>query len=105
MLSTTKSAATNPGQRSVRISDWRPLDRNTLKGAFTVVLPSGLIIHDVMVHEKNGERWLSFPAKEWEDARGNRQFARFIGFADRATSDRFRDQVLAALAEHLKERQ
>jgi hypothetical protein len=52
-----------------------------------------------MLHEKNDSRWISFPAREWKDAEGNKQYARFIEFSSRKASDRFRDQVLQALDE------
>jgi hypothetical protein len=41
--------------------------KNTLRGFFTVAFPSGLIIRDCMLHEKNGKRWVSLPAREYTD--------------------------------------
>ena len=81
----------------MQISAWRSLDKNTLRGAFTLKLESGLVIHDVMLHVKNDQRWIQFPAREYIDPQGQRQFARFIEFRDRQTGDRFRDAVLAVL--------
>ncbi|HEY6291050.1 MAG TPA: hypothetical protein VI455_05735 [Terriglobia bacterium] len=85
-----------------RISDWKPHPKHSLKGFFTATLPSGLVLHDLMLHQNNGSRWIGFPAREWKAAQGNRQFARFIEFSERAASDRFRDQVLIALDKHLE---
>jgi hypothetical protein len=47
--------------------------------------------------------WIAFPAREWTDQQGQRQFARFVRFSTRAVADRFRDEVLAALDVHLAE--
>jgi hypothetical protein len=55
-----------------------------------------------MLHERNGIRWVAFPAREWKDAEGNKQFARFIEFRDRATADRFRDAALQGLDRHME---
>jgi hypothetical protein len=60
-----------------------------------------MVLHSLMLHQKNDARWVSFPAKEYTDQQGQRQFARFIAFASRHAADRFRDQVLAALDRHL----
>jgi hypothetical protein len=99
-----KPAEGNGGhQNNITIADWKPHSKNTLVGFFSATLPSGLVLHDLMLHERNGARWISFPAREWKDARGQRQFARFIEFSSRAASDRFRDAVLAALDKHLAE--
>ena len=94
---------TGTAARSIQISDWRPHEKNTLRGFFTITLQSGMIIHDVMLHEKAENRWISFPAREWTDQQNQKQFVRFIDFRDRATADRFRDQVLAALDAHFQE--
>jgi len=47
-------------------------------------LPSGLVFHDVMLHERNDIRWISFPAHEWHNAADEKQYARFVEFRDRA---------------------
>jgi hypothetical protein len=98
-----KPAGGNGGHREIIIADWKPHEKNTLKGFFTASLPSGLVFHDLMLHERNGARWIAFPAREWKDAEGNRQFARFVEFSSRKAGERFRDQVLAALDKHLAE--
>jgi len=37
-----------------------------------------------MLHERNDIRWISFPAHEWHNAAGEKQYARFVEFRDRA---------------------
>jgi hypothetical protein len=88
------------GHREITISDWKPHSKNTLVGFFTATLPSGMLLHSLMLHEKGEARWISFPAREWADAHGVRQFAKFIEFTDRRTADKFRDAVLDALDRH-----
>lgn len=91
------------GDRKIQIDGWKSHEKNTLKGFFSATLPSGLVFHDLMLHEKNGSRWISFPAREWTDQNGTKQYVRFIEFRDRETGNRFRDEMLAALDEHLAE--
>jgi hypothetical protein len=100
MFENAKPAAGNGG-RAIVISDWKAHEKNTLRGFFTATLPSGLELHNLTLHEKNGSRWIAFPARGWKDSEGKTQFARFITFRDRDTADRFRDTMLEALDRYL----
>jgi hypothetical protein len=93
--------AESGGSRGIRITNWRPYQKNSLKGFFDASLPSGLQFHELMLHERNGSRWVAFPAREWKNGAGERQYARFVDFRDRESQDRFRDAVLTALDQHI----
>jgi hypothetical protein len=103
-MSNAKPAEGNGGHRDreIVISGWKPHSKNTLAGFFTATLASGLVLHDLMLHEKGESRWIAFPAREWTNEQGVKQYARFIEFRDRVTADKFRDAVLAALDRHLE---
>ena len=90
---TTTSA---PSRRDVRISEWRTHENKTLRGFFTITLPSGMVLHDCMLHIKDDERWIGFPRREYK-LQGERKFAPIISFTDHETEHRFRDAVLEAL--------
>ena len=45
------------------IEEFREMRRNTLLGFARVRLPSGLILHDVAVHQKEGRAWASPPGR------------------------------------------
>jgi DNA-binding cell septation regulator SpoVG len=81
----------------MRIEDWRPFEKGSLCGFFSLVLVSGLIIHDVALFEKNGSRWVSLPAQKFIDQSGKTGYKQILEFTDRAASDRFRQQVLEAV--------
>lgn len=97
-----KAAVPNGGHRKIIIAGWKPLSKNTLRGFFSATLPSGLVLHSLMLHEKGESRWIGFPAREWTDNQGVKQFAKLIEFADRPTAERFRDNLLEALDKHLE---
>jgi hypothetical protein len=99
-MQNVKPAAGNGGYREIIIAEWRPLIKNTLRGFLSVNLPSGMVIHNVTVHEKGEARWIGLPAREWTDSGGQKQYAKLIEFVDRQTANRFRDAVLAALDKH-----
>jgi len=55
---------------TMRASGWRPHLSGSLRGFFTLELPSGLIINDLTLHEKDGKRWVGLPGKpQIEDGR------------------------------------
>ena len=97
----TKPAEEVGGYRDIQISNWKPHSKNTLVGFFTAILPSGMVLHSLMLHQKDEARWIGFPGREYVDAAGAKQYSRFVGFRDRAAAARFRDQVLEALDRHL----
>ena len=92
----SKSPAATGG---FRISDWKAIDNNTLKGVFTLHLPSGMQIHGAMLHQKNGTRWIGLPAREYQ-LTGERKFARIIEFDSKETHERFQAAALDAVEGH-----
>jgi hypothetical protein len=56
---------------SIVASDWRPLEKNTLRGFFTLALsPSGLVLRECALHAKGDKRWIGLPSKPQIDAEG-----------------------------------
>lgn len=41
----------------MRIVEFRPMQRNSLLGFATVEMPSGMILHDCGIYQKEGEAW------------------------------------------------
>ena len=51
--------------------DWRPLEKNTLRGFCTLVLsPSGLVLRECTLHVNADRRWIGLPSKPQLDADG-----------------------------------
>ena len=94
---------------TVKITEFRAVRRNTLRGFATVLIPEmHLSIHDIGVHQHdNGKRWVSLPAKPVLDRDGNPtrtsegriEYARLFSFDSRAVSDAFSAAVIAAVVE------
>lgn len=103
MPENVKPAEDNGGHREIIIRDWKPHSKNSLRGFFAASLPSGLVLRDLMLHERGDARWIAFPGREWANAQGEKQYSRFIEFADRRTADKFRDALLDALDKHLEQ--
>jgi hypothetical protein len=102
ILDENLSGARLGGGAGIKISDWKPFEKNSLRGFFTAALPSGLILHNLMLCASHGVRWVAYPAKEYIDAGGKNQYARFISFSDCQTEHQLRDEILTALDRHLE---
>ena len=92
---------------AVIASDFRVVEKNTLRGFFTLALPSGLVVHDCSVHEKGGKRWVSLPARPQLDggqvrkdaATGKVLYAPVLEFTAREKREAFQRAALAAVDE------
>ena len=90
----------------VIVDDWKAVGRNTLLGFCRVRLPSGMILHDVAVHTKNGKFWAT-PARKprlgrdglqmTDTATGKLLWSPIVAFETKQIGDRFSAQVVEAL--------
>jgi hypothetical protein len=97
MSALARSAMSTP----IEVTNWKALNKGSLVGLFSVVLPSGLILHECSLFVKGEKRWINGPQKTFK-TNGETKYTPMLEFIDRATSDRFRDSVIAALDLHLK---
>jgi hypothetical protein len=86
--------------------DWRPLERNTLRGFARVKVPTWkLVVNDVAVHERDGKRWAQLPSRPMLDSNrqlildenGRPKYSRVLEFTERKVADRFSAAVVAAI--------
>ena len=92
---------------AVIASDFRVVEKNTLRGFFTLALPSGLVVHDCSVHEKGGKRWVGLPARPQLDGEGQARrdpagkilYTPVVELAGREQRERFQAAALAAVDE------
>jgi hypothetical protein len=89
------------------VEEFAPVVRNTLRGFCRVRMPSGMVLHDVAIHMKDGSAWAAPASKPMigrdgivmRDAEGKIQYAPVVTFANKGLRGRFSDQVTAALRE------
>ena|ERR1700722_12579493 len=88
----------------VVIEEFRPIIRNTLRGFARVRMPSGVIFHDVSVHQKGEILWASPPSKPAMGRDGSQikrdgklTWAPIITFATKEVRDSFSSAVVNAL--------
>jgi hypothetical protein len=79
---------------------FRAYTKNTLRGfADLLLVRTGLVIRDCCLHERDGKRWISFPARQFTDQNGEIKWQALIEFASGAREQReqFRKQALEAI--------
>ncbi len=80
----------------ITIESFRAHQKNTLQGFLTLHLPSaGLRIKDVCLHEKNGSKWVSMPARPYEQD-GTTKWAQIIEYDSKESRGAFQRSALRA---------
>ena len=93
---------TATARRSFTIREWKPFERNSLRGFLSIELRSGMILHGCTLHEKNGSRWVGLPAKEYTKE-GERAWVPLVEFASKEVRQAFQEQALAAFDAYMGE--
>ncbi len=82
----------------IEIVNFRKYEKNTLRGFLTIRMTNiGAEIRDLTLHQKNGKRWVSLPAKPYEKEDGSQGWSYIIKFYDEERGKQFQDAVLGAL--------
>jgi hypothetical protein len=96
-----------PEQEQIICLEWRPLDRNTLRGFAHIRVAWQLDINGLAVHQ-NGKRWAQLPARQQLDNAGDLvkdgeriRYATVLQFSDRHIADRFSDAVVHAVEQKI----
>src|SRR5262249_39001442 len=101
------SAAAHCGQLGgIRASDFKPMERNTLRGFVTLHLPSGLVLRDCTYHRQGESEWIGLPGKPQLDAEGRHRrdhdtnkalYSPVVEIPDRRARERFQAAALGAV--------
>ena len=102
MTSQPQTAGGQDTTSEIEISNWKSYTNKTLRGFFTVILPSGMVLNDLQLHESTKGRWINLPCREYKNPnrqpdQAATQYLPYIEFVDDETAWRFRDNVLDAL--------
>lgn len=81
----------------VQITNFRKFEKGSLRGFFDVELPSGIVLRECSLHEKDGKRWINPPSRKIEKQGSQATWKRMVDFASSKTASQFRDAVLDAL--------
>lgn len=92
------TAGTPKTSREYTVIKWKHYEQNTLRGFFSVLLPSGMIIHDFMYHKKGEDRWVNAPSRPKDAIIGSdNRFPPLIEIPSQEKKKQFNDELLDAL--------
>jgi hypothetical protein len=91
--------------KTMTASNWQSLERNTLRGFFTLRLPSGLVLRRCTLHEQGTSRWVGLPGapqidadgRQRVDLAGKRLYTPVVEIDGSEARARFRGQALTAV--------
>ena len=98
--------AQSPTEPGVICIEWRPVNRNTLRGFAKIKVPAWHLVMDgVAVHERDGRSWAQLPARPQIDKETGQviregdkiAYAKVLEFTDKQVANRFSDAVVAAI--------
>jgi hypothetical protein len=90
----------------MRASNFVRVERNTLRGFFTLHLASVLDLHGCTLHRQGDKEWIGLPGRPQttpdnqlrrDPATGKVLYAPLIEIADKAARERFQAQALVAV--------
>jgi hypothetical protein len=87
-------------------TEWRPIGKNSLRGAATIQFASGLILCEILVFAARGKRWAMPPSRPMvdrdgrpvKDGNGKPRYVQLIDFVDKTARSRWSEAVIAAIA-------
>src|SRR5579884_937440 len=99
----TKPAMVGGGSNELSITEWEPRKKGTSVGFFSVILPCGLIIRSLVLHERNGDQWITMPGRVRREPDGSEGWEPYVDFAGDTAKKMFKTAVLEALEAHFAE--
>jgi DNA-binding cell septation regulator SpoVG len=81
----------------ITITNYKAHQKGSLSAFFSVMLPSGLIVHECKLFEKENRRWIGLPSRPFTGKDGNTGYAAILEFVNRDTAEGFREAVLRAI--------
>ena len=85
---------------SIEIVSYRKYEKNTLQGFLSIRMTNiKLEIHDLCIHQKNGKRWVSLPAKPLlsKESGDKPSYVAILDFYDKTYLEKFQSATLMAL--------
>jgi hypothetical protein len=102
----TKSEGAHRGMGagfSIECRNHKPFTKNTLVAFVALMVsPPGLTVNDICLHEKNGRRWLSFPARPYQQDNTTRWLP-IVLIEDREVLQQFQAAGLEAIDRYLRQ--
>jgi hypothetical protein len=88
--------------KEILIENWKPFEKNTLRGFLDLLLPSGLMLRGCTYHIKDGARWIGLPARQYRNSDGADTWTPVVEILDKTARTRFQAAALESLDKFLE---
>jgi len=88
----------------MRVLDYKQINKGSLVGSMSMQFEEwgGLIIRDITLFQKDGRRWLSFPARAYEKE-GKTEYFQYVRFEDKIKHEEWQQKALKALQDYVNQ--
>ena len=98
----TGTASAVGADSAFQLTAYTPHERNTWVAFVSFLLPSGLIVNGCTFHTRGASRWVSPPAKPYQNDDGGTSWQPIVEFDSKGIRDRFVALALQAIDEYLE---
>jgi len=81
----------------MKVLSFKPYSKGTLEGFVELALDSGICIRGMTYHKKDGQSWINFPSRAYEDESGETKYQNILYIADDQRFRQFQKKALEAL--------
>jgi hypothetical protein len=103
LLGSNVESIKNPEKKQAKVSNFKRLDKNSLRGFFDLELPSGMILRSCSYHVKGDSQWIGWPAKPYVKEDGSKAWQNIIDFVDNKTKYILQDHVIPLVLQAMSE--
>jgi hypothetical protein len=96
MSEKAKPAGTSGGHRRITASNWKPLEKGSLRGFLTLTLSSGLVLNNCQLLETGKERWIGLPSQRFQKRDGSTEYIPIVEFTTKRARHQFQAEALPA---------
>ena len=89
-------------ERPFQIHEWKPTEHGTLKGFVSILLPNGLILNSLQVHESGGRQWIGYPMRGIARNLADSGLAPVLAFSGRKKQRKFENALFDSLKPFIK---
>jgi len=88
----------------MKVLEYKQINKGAVLGSMNIQMDewNDVIIRDIVLFQKDGKRWLSFPSRSYEKE-GKREYFHYIRFEDKAKHDEWQQKGLKALQDYVNQ--
>lgn len=88
----------------MKVLEYKAINKGSILGSMSMQMEEwgGLIIRDMLVMQKDGKRWISFPSRSYEKD-GKKEYFHYVRFEDKGKHDQWQLKAFKSLEDYAKQ--